>query len=144
MSQGKKETMFAFGSTKHIRTKMSKIDKNIDKLHSKRKANWSKKDLKVKYLLNGSNFKDIYKTSNQELFDQMKTQQYNTSKAKKTFAGVITGSPYVEGENFNGMRAKAISSRSSIDFGKKIITSGSIIRNANQAANKGVTNYSGW
>jgi hypothetical protein len=145
MSQGNKGSMFTFGSTKLIRTKMGKIDKSIQKLHSKRKANWSKKDLKVKYLLNGGNFKDIYQTSNQELFNQMKTQQFNTTKAQKAFAGVITGSPYIEGETFNGIREKAISSRSSNDFGKKrIISSGSIIKNANQAPNKGSVNYSGW
>lgn len=75
--------IITFGSTKNIRIKMSNIDKSINKLHSKRKCNWSKKDLKTKYLTNGNNFRDAYNRSTNTLLDFMKTQQANKQKAKK-------------------------------------------------------------
>lgn len=74
--------MITFGSTKNIKTKMSKIDQNINKLHVKRKSNWSKKDLNSKFLLNGGNFKESYKRSTHTLFDHLKTQQINDMKSK--------------------------------------------------------------
>lgn len=83
-----------FGSSKKIRTNMEKIEKSITKLHTKVKNNWSKKDLKDHYFLNGSNFGDTYKRSTHTLFDHLKTQQSNKHLAQTTFNGTITGAPY--------------------------------------------------
>lgn len=73
---------------------METINKSMGKLDRHTKHNWSKKDLKVKYLPNGSNFGDIYKRSTHTLFDHLKTQQSNEHLAKTTFDGMITGAPY--------------------------------------------------
>jgi len=97
-----------FGSSCKIRTKISKVDSNIEKLHSKSRSNWSKKDLKTKYLLNGTNFKVTYDRGNMEIFDQLKTQQINTTKAKKSYQGVITGSPYTENDNYPNITTRVL------------------------------------
>lgn len=94
----------------------------MHKLHSKSKINWSKKDLKLKYLLNGANFKDTYNRSTHTLFDHMKTQQLSNMNSKARFEGVITGNPYSE-FSIQNLKPKPFSTKSSIDLGKaKIIT----------------------
>lgn len=118
--------MITFGSTKNIRLKMTKIDKSMKKLHSKRKNNWSKKDLKVKYLPNGANFQDVYNRTTHTLFDHMKTQQLNSEKSKIKYNGAITGSPYTEVDAMVNLRPKAFSSKSSIDLGKGKIIGGDL------------------
>lgn len=94
-AQGGK-SVIKFGSTKNLRKKMGRITKSISKLHNQSQSNWSKKDLKAKYLPNGSNFKDIYNRSTHTLFDQVKTQQIIDKAGRSEYGGIITGSPYIQ------------------------------------------------
>ena len=126
-------TNIKFGSSKNLRMKMTKINKNIHKLHSKTRSNWSKKDLNSKYLLNGANFRDTYNRSTHTLFDHLKTQQINTQASASKFQGVITGNPYSD-YPINNISKKTLSSKSSIDLGKsKLSQSGTFDNNTVKA-----------
>ena len=116
--KGKSSGMVKFGSSKILRKKMGKINKNISKLHGKSLSNWSKNDLNKKFLLNGSNFRDNYNRSTHTLFDQMKTQQYSAYNGKPQFNGVMAGSPYTDNNLGLQLKSKVFSSKSSIDIGK--------------------------
>lgn len=99
-----------FGSSKKIRTKIEKIDENINKLHMRTNSNWSKKDLNVNYLPNGSNFGETYRRTTQTLFDHLKNHQSNENLTQTRFDGVLTGAPYKSNHTSKKANYEALSS----------------------------------
>ena len=97
--------------------------------------------LKIEFLPNGANFKDVYNRTTHTLFDHMKTQQIHSVKSKQKYGGAITGSPYTEVDHYASVRAKEFSSKSSVDLGKgKIMTTGNYDISTVNAINKALNN----
>jgi hypothetical protein len=119
----KERSTVKFGSSKNLRVKMKKINGSIHKLQLKGKINWSKNDLKAKYLQNGANFSDSYNRSTHTLLDHMKSKQINDLNSKAKYEGIITGNPYSEFSMQNS-KPKNLSIKATFDLDKSKIISG--------------------
>ena len=111
-----------------VRKKISNIEKNIDQLHSKSQVNWSKLDLKEKYLSNGSNFDNTYNRGTHTLFDYLKIKDVNNFNSQNHYNKVISGYPYeyvskehkFQKDSLYKLCPGAFGSKSSVDFSNRV------------------------
>lgn len=122
-------SVITFGSSKKIRKNINSIENNINKLHIKSQSNWSKLDLKQKYLSNGSNFNTTYKRETHTLFDYIKVKDLNKANSKPHYEKVISGYPYenvskehkFQSDSLTKLCPGAFGSKSSADVAIKIM-----------------------
>lgn len=112
-----------------VRKNMNSIENNINQLHLNSQVNWSKLDLKQKYLSNGSNFNSTYNRETHTLFDYLKVKDVNNFNSKPHYEKIISGNPFehvskdhkFQSDSLAKLCPGSFGSKSSADFGVKVM-----------------------